>query len=118
MVDYPALDRLGGVIADRLGRLDILVGNAGILGGLRPTGHFPPDEWERVMAVNVTANWRLIRCFDALLRASDAGRATFVTSGAATMTISMCWVMCTQKSSPEKWSMGESRPKAMENRPR
>jgi NAD(P)-dependent dehydrogenase (short-subunit alcohol dehydrogenase family) len=87
MVDYPALDRLGGVIADRLGRLDILVGNAGILGGLRPTGHFPPDEWERVMAVNVTANWRLIRCFDALLRASDAGRATFVTSGAATMTI-------------------------------
>ncbi|MFP6743999.1 MAG: SDR family NAD(P)-dependent oxidoreductase [Alphaproteobacteria bacterium] len=87
MTDFPAIDRLGGVIAERHGRLDILVGNAAILGGLRPTGHFPPDEWERVMAVNVTANWRLIRCFDALLRASDAGRVTFVTSSAAAMAI-------------------------------
>ena len=87
MTDFPAIDRLGGVIAERHGRLDILVGNAAILGGLRPTGHFLPDEWERVMAVNVTANWRLIRCFDALLRASDAGRVTFVTSGAAAMAI-------------------------------
>ena len=87
LTDYPAIDRLGGVIAERHGRLDILVGNAAILGGLRPVGHFPPDEWERVMAVNVTANWRLIRCFDALLRGADAGRAIFVTSGAAAMAV-------------------------------
>jgi NAD(P)-dependent dehydrogenase (short-subunit alcohol dehydrogenase family) len=58
-----------------------LVGNAATLGGLRPVGHFPPAEWERVLAVNLTANWRLIRSMDALLRASEAGRAIFVTSG-------------------------------------
>jgi len=83
LTDYAAIDRLGGVIAERHGRLDILVGNAGTLGSLRPMGHFPPDEWERVFAVNVTANWRLIRSFDALLRAAPAGRAIFVTSGVA-----------------------------------
>ncbi|MFQ5783746.1 MAG: SDR family NAD(P)-dependent oxidoreductase [Alphaproteobacteria bacterium] len=81
LTDFPAIDRLGGVVAERHGRLDVLVGNAAMLGNLRPMGHFPPDEWERVFAVNVTANWRLIRSFDPLLRASDAGRAIFVTSG-------------------------------------
>ncbi len=79
--EFEQIDRLGAAIAERHGRLDALVGNAGILGSLRPMGHFSPDEWERVFAVNVTANWRLIRSLDALLRASDAGRATFVTSG-------------------------------------
>ena len=87
LLDFAAIDRLGGTIAERHGRLDILVGNAATLGGLRPIGHFPPDEWERVFALNVTANWRLIRSFDALLRASDAGRAIFVTSGAARMSV-------------------------------
>ncbi len=83
LVDFDHIDRLGAAVAERHGRLDVLVGNAAILGSLRPMGHFPPAEWERVFAVNVTANWRLIRSFDALLRASDAGRAIFVTSGAA-----------------------------------
>ena len=87
LLDFAAIDRLGGTIAERHGRLDILVGNAATLGGLRPMGHFPPDEWERVFALNVTANWRLIRSFDVLLRASDAGRAIFVTSGAARMSV-------------------------------
>ena len=81
--DFAAIDRLGGAIAERHGRLDVLVGNAATLGGLRPMGHFEVDTWDRVFALNVTANWRLIRGFDALLRASDAGRAIFVTSGAA-----------------------------------
>ena len=83
LLDYPAIDRLGGVIAERHGRLDILIGNAAMLGGLRPMGHYPPADWEKLFALNVTANWRLIRCFDALLRASDAGRAIFVTASAA-----------------------------------
>ena len=87
LLDFAAIDRLGGTIAERHGRLDVLVGNAATLGGLRPMGHFPPDEWDRVFALNVTANWRLIRGFDALLRASDAGRAIFVTSGAARMSV-------------------------------
>ncbi len=82
--DFPALDRLGGAIYERWGHLDILIGNAGILGVLTPIGHVDPEVWDEVMAVNVTANWRLIRSFDPLLRAAPAGRAVFVTSGAAT----------------------------------
>ena len=65
----------------RFGKLDILVGNAGVLGDLTPTAHMKPKMWDQVMAVNVTANYRLIRSLDPLLRESDAGRAMFVTSG-------------------------------------
>jgi NAD(P)-dependent dehydrogenase (short-subunit alcohol dehydrogenase family) len=85
--DFPAIDRLGAAIFERWKKLDIVVGNAGILGKLSPLGHIDPKVFEDVMAVNVTANWRLIRSFDPLLRASDAGRAIFVTSGLA----QKCW---------------------------
>ncbi len=78
--DYDSIDRVGAALFERYGKLDILVGNAGILGGLGPIGHFGPKVWEDVLAVNVTANWRLIRSLDPLLRRSDAGRAIFVTS--------------------------------------
>ena len=84
MKDFPALDRLGAHIYERWGRLDILIGNAGILGKLTPIGHVEPKLWDEVMAVNVTANWRLIRSLDPLLRMAPAGRAVFMTSGAAT----------------------------------
>ncbi len=79
--DLDAIDQMGYALYQRFGRLDILVGNAGVLGGLSPVGHYPPKDWDEVMTVNVTANWRLIRSFDALMRQSDAGRAIFVTSG-------------------------------------
>jgi NAD(P)-dependent dehydrogenase (short-subunit alcohol dehydrogenase family) len=81
--DLDALDRLGGAIYERWGKLDILFGNAGILGELAPIAHIDQPVWDEVMAINVTANYRLIRSLDPLLRASDAGRAIFVTSGAA-----------------------------------
>ncbi|MGK2740050.1 SDR family NAD(P)-dependent oxidoreductase [Tepidicaulis sp. LMO-SS28] len=81
--DLDAIDRLGGLIYERWGKLDILVGNAGLLGILTPVNHIEPKEWDQVLAVNVTANYRLIRSMDPLLRRSDAGRAIFVTSGAA-----------------------------------
>jgi NAD(P)-dependent dehydrogenase (short-subunit alcohol dehydrogenase family) len=81
--DFDALDRLGGALYERWGKLDILLGNAGILGELAPITHIDQPVWDEVMAVNVTANYRLIRSLDPLLRASDAGRAIFVTSGAA-----------------------------------
>jgi len=77
------IDQLGLIVFERWKRLDILVGNAGVLGKLSPLGHIEPKTWDEVMAVNVTANWRLIRSFDPLLRQSEAGRAVFVTSGAA-----------------------------------
>lgn len=81
--DGPGIDRLGAAIYERWGKLDIMVANAGILGPITPLSHLDPRQWDDVMAVNVTANWRLIRSLDALLRASDAGRAVFVTSGVA-----------------------------------
>ena len=81
--DLPAIDRLGAAIFERWKKLDILVGNAGILGKLTPLGHIEPKTWDEVMAVNVTANFRLIRAMDPLLRAAPAGRAVFMTSGAA-----------------------------------
>jgi NAD(P)-dependent dehydrogenase (short-subunit alcohol dehydrogenase family) len=73
------IDRLGGVIAERYGKLDALIGNAAELGVLSPLGHVEPRVFERVMALNAGANHRLIRSLDPLLRASDAGRAVFVT---------------------------------------
>jgi NAD(P)-dependent dehydrogenase (short-subunit alcohol dehydrogenase family) len=81
--DFDALDRLGAAIHERWGRVDVVLGNAGILGELAPITHIDQPVWDDVMAVNVTANWRLIRSLDPLLRASDAGRAIFVSSGAA-----------------------------------
>jgi len=81
ITDGPGIDRLGAALHERFGRLDVLLGNAGVLGTLSPVGHIEPGTFERVMAVNVMANWRLIRSLDPLLRASDAGRAIFVTSG-------------------------------------
>ena len=83
LTDLPAIDRLGAALFDRFGRLDVLVGNAGMLGSLTPLAHTKPESWDKVLAVNLTANWRLIRSMDALLRASDAGRVIFVTDRAA-----------------------------------
>ncbi|HAK99271.1 MAG TPA: oxidoreductase [Rhodobiaceae bacterium] len=83
ITDYDAIDRLGGVIAERWGKLDIFIGNAGILGPISPVAHMTPDEFEKTLAVNVTANARLIRALEPLLLASDHGRAVFLTSGAA-----------------------------------
>lgn len=77
------VDGLGPTILERFGKLDILVGNAGILGPLSPLGHISEKDWSDVLNVNLSANWRLIRTLDPVLRKSDAGRAIFVTSGAA-----------------------------------
>ena len=78
------IEELGHTIAKRFGRLDVLVGNAAIIGTLGPTWHLDIALWEQVIAINVTANWRLIRSFDPLLRESQSPRAIFVTSIAAT----------------------------------
>ncbi|MEQ8388289.1 MAG: SDR family NAD(P)-dependent oxidoreductase [Alphaproteobacteria bacterium] len=82
--DLDSIDRMATSVAQRFGHVDILVANAAILGELTPVAHMDPDMWDRVLRTNLTANWRLIRAFDPLLRASTAGRAMFVTSGIAT----------------------------------
>lgn len=81
--DGDAIDRLGAAIFERWGHLDGLVANAGMLGTLSPVPHLKPDEFDKVFALNVTSNYRLLRSLDLLLRQSEAGRAVFVSSGAA-----------------------------------
>jgi len=83
LTDFDALDRLGASIDERWGKLDVFLANAGILGALSPLGHIEPKEFDKVMSINVTANWRLVRSLDPLLKASDAGRAILMSSGAA-----------------------------------
>jgi len=82
--DTAGIERLGAALHDRYRRLDVMVGNAGLLGPLSPLGHVEPKVWDEVVAVNLTANWHLIRCMDPLLKVSEAGRVVFVTSGVAT----------------------------------
>lgn len=77
------IDQLGPTLYQRWQHLDILVGNAGVLGPLSPLGHITEDAFLTTIDVNLNANWRLIRTLDPLLKRSDAGRAIFVTSGAA-----------------------------------
>ena len=81
--DFAALDRLGASIFERWGKLDTLFANAGVLGMLSPLSHLEPKVFQELLDINVTANWRLIRSLDPLLRRSPAGRVLFVTSGAA-----------------------------------
>ena len=83
LTDSDGIARLGAGLHERYGKLDILVGNAGVLGPSSPVGHIELKTFNDVMAVNVSANFQLIRCMEPLLKQSDAGRAVFITSGAA-----------------------------------
>jgi len=88
--DIEGIARLGDALRERYRRLDVLVGNAGVLGPLSPLSHVEPKAWDEVIAVNVTANFYLVRAMDALLRLSEAGRVVFVTTG-STMTPRAYW---------------------------
>ena len=99
--DFDAIDRLGASIHERWGRLDALLGNAAVLGVLTPLPHLEPKVWQEVLDVNLTANWRLIRSLDPLLRRSDAARVLFVTSGAARQHIPYWGVYAMSKSALE-----------------
>ena len=80
LTDYDGIARLGAALNERHGKLDILVGNAGIAGPSSPLGHIELKPWQDEIAINVTANFQLIRCMEPLLQQSDAGRAVFITS--------------------------------------
>ena len=80
LADGDAIDRLAAAVGARWGHLDVLVLNAAMLGTLTPLPHITPAEWDKVMALNVTANWRLIRAFDPWLRQSPAADLVAITS--------------------------------------
>ena len=83
LTDFDGIARLGAALHERHGKLDILVGNAGVAGPSSPLGHIDMKPWNDVLAINLSANFQLIRCMEPLLKKSDAGRAVFITSGAA-----------------------------------
>ena len=83
MKDSDGIARLALALNERYGRLDVLIGNAGVLPIASPLGHIEPKDWDNAFAVNVTANWQLIRCMDPLLQRAPAGRAVFLTSSVA-----------------------------------
>lgn len=78
--DFVKIDELAAALYQRYGRLDILVGNAARFGTFTPLPHIRPAEWSEILELDLTANWRLIRAMDPLLRMAPAGRAIFVTS--------------------------------------
>ena len=83
LAEPAGLDALGLALHQRFGRLDIVIHAGAVLGAITPVSHVEPGLWDRVMTVNATASWRLIRSMEPLLKASDAGRALFVTSSRA-----------------------------------
>jgi NAD(P)-dependent dehydrogenase (short-subunit alcohol dehydrogenase family) len=90
LTKFDEIDRMATAVAQRFGRIDVLLGNAATLPPLTPLGHLAPKDWQAVMDLNVTANWRLLRAFDPGLRRSESGRVIMVTSGMA-MEASAYW---------------------------
>jgi NAD(P)-dependent dehydrogenase (short-subunit alcohol dehydrogenase family) len=80
LCDFDAIDRMAAAVFERFKRLDVLIGNAGLLTPLKPLPQVKPEEWDQVININLTANYRLLRSFDPLIRTSEAGRAIFVSS--------------------------------------
>src|SRR3979409_451270 len=106
LTDFDGIARLGAALHERHGRLDILVGNAGVAGPSSPLGHIELKPWNDVMAINVTANFQLIRCMEPLLKNSDAGRAVFVTSAAANLALAYVGPYAAAKAAVEALGAG------------
>jgi NAD(P)-dependent dehydrogenase (short-subunit alcohol dehydrogenase family) len=83
LADFDAIDRLGQAIGARWGQLDALILNAALLGTLSPVPHLDLKEWDKLVAINLTANMRLIRAADPWLRQSRAASVVAVTSSVA-----------------------------------
>ena len=83
LTEFDRIDNLGPPLLERFGKVDVFIGNAGMLGDMTPLGHYDAKRWHAVFDINVHANWRLIRVLEPLLKRSDAGRAVLISSTAA-----------------------------------
>ena len=101
LLDFPAIERLGATIFERLGKMDILISNAAMLGKLTPLHHYDPSTWDNVINLNLIANQRLIRSFDPLLRQSSHGRAIFLSATVARVATPYWGAYATSKSGLE-----------------
>jgi len=101
LADGALIDQIGPSLHQRFGHLDIFVGNAASLGPLSPMGHIDAKDWDRVIAVNLTANFRLVRTLDPLLRNAEAGRAIFVTCAVTTAIFPYCGAYAASKAGLE-----------------
>lgn len=90
LTDMESIDNLAAKIEFGWRKLDVLVANAAILGPIAPLSAIMPIDWDKVLRINVTAQWRLLRALDPLLRHSESGRVVLLTSGAA-WTINANW---------------------------
>src|SRR3954468_11431336 len=106
LTDVDGIARLGAALHERHGKLDILIGNAGVAGPSSPLGHVELKPWNDVVAINLTANFQLIRCMEPLLQKSDAGRAVFITSGAASKASAYLGPYAASKSALETLARG------------
>ena len=94
--EHAQIDQLGAVLYEKFGRLDVLVGNAALLGTISPLAHTDADVWQQVMDVNLTANWRLLRSMDPLLKRSEAGRGIICDVGCSAWWICLLGTLCGQ----------------------
>jgi NAD(P)-dependent dehydrogenase (short-subunit alcohol dehydrogenase family) len=101
LTDLPRIDDMAKSIAERFGKLDILIGNAGILGGLTPVTHMGPSVWHKVMTTNLHANWHLLRAFEPLLKRATEPRIVFVTSGVTSSPLAYFGAYSTSKAALE-----------------
>jgi len=102
---HAQIDALGAELYERYKKLDILIGNAAMLGNLSPVPHMDPRQFEDIFSVNVTANYRLLRSMDPLLRASDAGRVVMVSSGVARFPLAYWGAYAASKSALESLTL-------------
>ncbi len=83
ITDAASFERLTSALYERFGRIDVAVHAAGILGTLTPVTQMEPKEFDKVVSVNLTSTWNLLRALEPLLRLSSAGRLIALTTSAS-----------------------------------
>src|SRR5947209_3149497 len=80
LTDGDNIGKLAGAVAERWGKLEILVLNAAMLGSLTPAQDIDPKEYSRLLSINLLANQALIAAFDPLMRRAEQADVVALTS--------------------------------------